>query len=118
MPNQKQTIGALGEDTAKAYLLGKGWKFLASRYFTRLGELDLVMKEGDTLVFVEVKARRKANQFETAITIKKAQHLYKAAAIYIDKIKPEFKETRFDAVYITINSRGEVEEIGHRPNFF
>lgn len=118
MPSQNQDQGRRGEEAALAHLTAKGWIFLAARYYTRPGELDLVMKDGDTLVFVEVKARRRALHLETALGRKKAEHLYKAAEIYIDKEKPEFKETRFDAIYVIINSRGEAVEIGHRPNFF
>ncbi|MGL5253640.1 MAG: YraN family protein [Brevinema sp.] len=114
----KKEKGSEGERAAREYLLSLGWIFLHANYFTRKGELDLVFFNNKTLIFVEVKARRKSIGFEDAITKKKADHLYKAAEIYIDKEKPSFEEMRFDAIYVLIDSRGKAGKIGHRPNFF
>ena len=116
--SSKKEVGAEGERAAKEYLCSLGWDFLHANYFTKLGELDLIFREETTLIFVEVKARTKSIGFEDAITKKKADHLYKAAEIYIDKERPLFKEMRFDAVYVLIDSRGKAGKIGHRPNFF
>ena len=114
----KKEKGAEGERAAKEYLSSLGWSFLHANYFTKQGELDLIFRDGETLIFVEVKARSKSIGFEDAITKKKIEHLYKAAEIYIDKERPLFKETRFDAVYVLIGSQGKAGKIGHRPNFF
>ena len=55
--NYRATKGALGEAIAKKYLLSKGYAFLVSNFQTRRGEVDLVMSDGETFVFVEVKLR-------------------------------------------------------------
>ena len=56
MTYQKR-IGNQGEKIAAAYLESKGYRILEQNYHTRFGEIDLVAQEGDSLVFVEVKAR-------------------------------------------------------------
>ncbi|MGL5722232.1 MAG: YraN family protein, partial [Brevinema sp.] len=109
--SSKKEIGAEGECAAKEYLLSLGWKFLNANYFTKKGELDLIFYEGNTLVFVEVKARKKSIGFEDAISKKKVEHLFKAAEIYIDKERPPFEEMRFDAIYVLIDSRGKAGKI-------
>src|SRR5258708_5522750 len=57
MSNAKQTLGKLGEDLACQELERRGYAILARRYRRRGGELDVVARDGETLVFVEVKAR-------------------------------------------------------------
>ena len=50
--------GILGEKAAKTFLLSQGLTWITSNYHCRFGEIDLIMQEGDYLVFVEVKQRR------------------------------------------------------------
>lgn len=106
-------LGRQGEEKAAAYLKKRGYKILAQNYHTRYGELDIVCKTGDNLVFVEVKTRRGTNYGspEEAITAKKMEHLRKAAAVYLESVKPGFKELRFDVVAILIEN--EKEQINH-----
>ena len=54
----RQNTGKLGEDLATVELWHQGYAILARRYRTRYGEIDIVAQDGDTVVFVEVKARR------------------------------------------------------------
>ena len=49
--------GALGERTAKKFLQRQGLKFLAANFRSQRGEIDLILRDGDCLVFVEVKTR-------------------------------------------------------------
>ena len=62
-----EASGRAAENDAARWLEGQGWKTLAKRVKTRAGEIDLVMREGETLVFVEVKYRRRASDLDTAI---------------------------------------------------
>jgi len=57
---QRQQLGKLGEDIARAALTDRGYAILATRHRTRFGEIDIVARDGGVLVFVEVKARRSA----------------------------------------------------------
>ena len=56
--NQSANLGSLGEDIACEALERRGLLILARRHRTRFGELDIIARDGDTTVFVEVKARR------------------------------------------------------------
>jgi|TARA_B100000767_G_C19641353_1_gene482687 putative endonuclease len=58
--------GLLTEQFAKEYLQRKGLVFIANNFYCRRGELDLIMRDGDTLVFIEVKYR-KGSHFGGAI---------------------------------------------------
>ncbi len=57
MVNQKQRLGRLAEDAAESFLKRQGYVIVQRNYRTRAAEVDIVAKEADTLVFVEVKAR-------------------------------------------------------------
>lgn len=80
----KQQLGAAGERRAQQYLANLGYGFVAANYRTRFGEIDLIMRDGDTLVFVEVKTRRARHQGypEEAVTWFKLRHTVKAAEAY------------------------------------
>ena len=58
MTQHRQTFGRAGEDVAARFLESKGYRILARRYRTRVGEIDLVAMTGDLVVFIEVKTRR------------------------------------------------------------
>lgn len=84
---------------AGEYLVTAGLRLLERNFRCRQGEIDLVMQEGHTLVFVEVRLRR-SQQFGGAaasITPHKQQKLLKAAQIYLQKLKT-VPPCRFDVV--------------------
>ena len=94
-------IGSLAEEEAKKYLLSQGLRFVASNYRSRLGEIDLIMLEKNTLVFIEVRAR-KSNAFggaSASVTKSKKQKIMKTASHYllINHFK-ESKPIRFDVM--------------------
>ena len=62
-----EASGRAAEDEAARRLEEQGWETLAKRVKTSAGEIDLVMRDGETLVFVEVKYRRRAADLDTAI---------------------------------------------------
>ncbi len=80
----KQQLGAAGERRAGRYLADLGYGFVTCNYRTRFGEIDLIMQDGDTLVFVEVKTRRARHQGypEEAVTWFKLRHTVRAAEAY------------------------------------
>lgn len=91
--------GLWAETGAKVYLLLKGYYPLASRYKTRLGEIDLITKRGKTLVFIEVKWRQGQDAAAEAIHAENQQRVRRAAELYLQK-HPEYTgyDIRFDAV--------------------
>lgn len=62
MPHKRRQFGDDAEKLAEAYLVSKGYKILHRQFLTRRGEVDLIAKDGEELVFVEVKARH-TNRF-------------------------------------------------------
>jgi putative endonuclease len=99
--------GALAEEAAAEFLTGRGCRLLERNYRCRFGEIDLIMSDGRTIVFVEVRYRRN-NSFGGAvesITGAKREKLLRAARHYM-AAKKEFPECRFDAVLLNGDSKG------------
>src|SRR5258708_4045983 len=95
-------VGNKGEDLACKYLQGQGYKILKRNFTIRGGEIDVIARQKETLVFVEVKTRF-GSQFgyaREAITPWKLKFLQKAALFYITQTKWGEKPYRFDLVAI------------------
>lgn len=107
-----KSFGSKGEDTAVNYLKKKGYKILYRNYITPLGEADIIAKDKDTIVFVEVKTRSSdafGQPFE-AVNHRKQEKLKKIALYYLKHNKIELP-VRFDIV--SVISRDEKTEINH-----
>src|SRR5688572_33219021 len=89
-------FGRRSEIGAADYLRSLGFKIVASSYRTRLGEVDLVAWHGETLVFVEVKARRSDAPPEDNVGLRKQQRVIRAARAYIARYKLHDAKYRFD----------------------
>lgn len=95
-------VGAEAEDRAAEYLLGLGYTIVTRRFKSTRGEIDIVAYDGPTLVFVEVKSRRRAGAVpEEGVTEKKAAHLSAAVAEYLYKSGAPDVPCRFDIIAIT-----------------
>lgn len=97
-----QRAGKLGEDIATAELWHLGYAILARRYRTRFGEIDIVAQDGQTVVFVEVKARR-SDRFGSAaesVTLWKQRRLAAMALDYLSWVGRLEDPCRFDVVAI------------------
>jgi putative endonuclease len=79
-----QRIGKWGEDTAAEYLTERGYEIVARNTRTPFGEIDIVARQGDVTIFVEVKARtsNKMGLPEESITARKREHMLAAADHY------------------------------------
>lgn len=108
--------GVRGEEMAERYLTGMGMRCLERRYREKCGEIDLIMEDGECLVFVEVKARFAARESGiglAAVTPAKQRRIAKCALLYQIKHDPgRSKCMRFDV--IEINRDG----ITHIPDAF
>src|ERR1044071_6577736 len=96
-------VGATGEDRAADHLVRSGMKIVERNYRCKLGELDIIARDGPTLVFVEVSSRRTA-EFGSAldaINVHKRRKVTKVAMNYLARRKPQFHQARFDVVAIT-----------------
>ena len=81
MPSERQSLGDFGERTAAAHLEAKGYRIIDRKFRVRDAEIDLVARDADALVFVEVRTRRGAYPGMAALSItrKKAAKLLVAA---------------------------------------
>ena len=96
---QKKERGNQAEDKACQYLQKQGLKLLSKNFSTKAGEIDLIMRDGETLVFVEVRYRKNSDFGGAAasVTPKKQQRIIKAALAYQQKEAPQ-SSMRFDVV--------------------
>jgi len=111
--------GELGESAAKKFLQQAGLKFLAANFRSERGEIDLVFREGDCLVFVEVKTRSSEDWTRpaSAVDARKRRLLSQTALDYLKRLNHPTVKIRFDIVEVLL-AEGEVREIRHLPNAF
>jgi putative endonuclease len=115
----RQVLGNQGEGHARRYLEGRGYTLLAANWHCAAGELDLVMRDGDEVVFVEVKTRRgeQAGRAEDAISPAQQRRLLAAGEWFLAE-RPDLDDLiwRIDLVAITLGSGGVVRRVTHVPN--
>ena len=107
--------GLQGEEIARQFLEEKGMRWLESRHREKTGEIDLIMEEGEALVFVEVKARfsgGRAGQGLAAVTPAKQKKIARTATLYLMSHGWLRRDIRFDVIEIN------PDEIIHIPNAF
>ncbi|MGE4084663.1 MAG: YraN family protein [Vicinamibacterales bacterium] len=110
----RQALGLDGEDTACRALEARGYRILSRRYRTRIGEIDVVARQGACIVFVEVKTRRDGRFGDpaAAVTAEKQRRLAVMAADYLARHRLERAPARFDVVAIMLaDGRPTVEVI-------
>lgn len=114
-----KTFGKRGEETAVSYLLSLGYEVLATNYRRRFGEIDIIAKERDTYIFVEVKARRGIayGSAVEAIGKRKRQRLIQAALSWLKEKDLNEVPLRFDVVFLEKGRDGRLE-IGHIKDAF
>ncbi len=99
MRSRAQAIGGQAEDEAARFLARQGLEVIARNFRTRLGEIDLVARDGATVVFVEVRLRSSA-RFGGAIEsidARKRRRIEAAARQFLARVRPE-PPCRFDVV--------------------
>lgn len=111
--------GRLGEAAAKRLLQRKGLKFLTANFRSDRGEIDLIFRENDCLVFVEVKTRSSEawTRPAAAVNARKRRLLSQTALDYLRLLKNPQVKLRFDIVEVLLRE-GEVGEVRHLPNTF
>ncbi|MGI8964538.1 MAG: YraN family protein [Limisphaerales bacterium] len=111
--------GTLGERAAKKYLRKLGLKFLAANFRSARGEIDLVFRDQDCLVFIEVKTRSSEDWTRpaAAVNARKRKLLSQCGLDYLQLLKNPQIKIRFDIVEVLLRN-GAVREIRHLPNTF
>jgi len=109
LSREKQTKGAQGEQRAAEYLRGRGYRILERNYRCPLGEMDIIARDGKTVVFVEVKTRssERFGSPQAAVGPRK-QHRMTAIALYYLKAKGLLDgPARFDVAAVSLGEGGE-----------
>jgi putative endonuclease len=111
--------GELGENAARKHLQSLGLKFLTANFRSRRGEVDLIFRQEDCLVFVEVKTRSSEawTRPAAAVDARKRRLLSQTALDYLRLLKEPRVKIRFDIVEVLL-AGGVVDEIRHLPNTF
>jgi putative endonuclease len=105
MRNWKQKFGEQGEALAVRRLRKSGYKIIETNYRTRLGEIDIIAKDKDTIVFVEVKSRRSVyfGNPKQAVTLQKQKKISMVALYYLKSTGQSTAKARFDVVTVVSN---------------
>jgi len=117
---QRRSLGRQGEDLAATYLEGLGYEVVARNWRTRAGELDIVARDADWLVFVEVRTRRAAGRSltprygspEESVTPRKQMRLVAMAETYLFEL-PWPGSWRIDVVALELWSDGSIARLNH-----
>jgi len=111
--------GELGERAARKHLQRLGLKFLTANFASERGEIDLVCRDQDCLVFVEVKTRSNEDWVRPAdaVDARKRRLLSQTALDYLRLLRNPPIKIRFDIVEVLLHE-GAVREIRHLPNTF
>ncbi len=111
--------GELGEQAAKHHLQRQGLTFLTANFRSKRGEIDLVFRDDDCLVFIEVKTRSSEDWTRpaAAVNARKQRLLSQTALDYLRLLKNPQVKIRFDIVEVLL-ADGKVHEVRHLPNTF
>ncbi len=111
MSRQRQALGKRGEELARDFLSRQGYTILERNFRTRSGEIDIIARQGTTLVFIEVKTRsdnRFGSPFE-AVTERKRRAITRVALEYLVSHGGPDRLCRFDVVAVYPGESPKVE---------
>jgi putative endonuclease len=116
--SKRQIVGKAGEDAAATFLEKAGYAILARNYRAGRGEIDIIAKDGETLVFVEVKSgrSRKFGDPEERVTIYKQRQIVRVASLYLEETGQSDAPCRFDV--IAVDFQNGRRQIRHIPDAF
>jgi putative endonuclease len=114
----KNPLGERGENAAARYLRNKGYKIIIRNFRCELGEIDIIARDGKTLVFVEVKTRAYDDPTpEEQVNVIKQQKLTQVAKLYLSRYGIPQPPARFDVVAVVWPS-GQPPIIRHEEGAF
>ncbi len=117
-PNKQAINGRNGEDAALSSLAAKGYKILDTNYRSRFGEIDIVARDGDTVIFVEVKSliSNTIKAPSAQVDSKKQVKLAKTALQYISENDENYEfNYRFDVIEVLNNKINHIESAFDMP---
>jgi len=115
---KRKTTGERGEEIAAGFLEKHNFRIIQRNFRCRCGEVDIIARDGKTLVFVEVKTRRNATYGlpQLAVTPFKQRQISKAALTYLSKNRLMKEDARFDVISVLLLDSSPV--IDHIRNAF
>ena len=118
MTKERLELGKLGEKLALKRIKKLGYKLIESNYRCPLGEIDIIAKDDECLVFLEIKTRkgRSTGYAKEAIDQRKIRQISKVALFYMKTNNCLESKSRFDVIAININ--GQKKELEIIPNAF
>lgn len=119
----RRTLGRLGEDLALQHYERLGYALVARNHRTRHGELDLIVCDGRTLVFAEVKTRRASRDGPTpwdALHDRKRRQVRAMASAWLAETtdRPRVPDLRFDGIGVVIDAHGKLVALDHAQDAF
>ncbi len=106
MKGTRRSVGAAAERAALRAYRRRGYKKVCTNYAVKGGEIDLIVRNGNYLVFVEVKARKKGSPVGAleAVNLQKQKRISRTAAMYLAKCPPEMRslQPRFDVAAVEL----------------
>jgi putative endonuclease len=113
MTRERLELGKMGEDLALKKIKKLGYKLIIRNYRCPLGEIDIIAKDGDCLVFLEIKTRkgRSTGYAKEAVDKRKRRQISKAALTYLKENDCYEERSRFDVVAVSINGRDVETEV-------
>ncbi|SEN14062.1 YraN family protein [Lihuaxuella thermophila] len=118
--DRRKEVGQAGEDAACKYLTGQGWTILDRNWTTRFGELDLIARDGEQVVFVEVRSTsggRFGFGFQS-VDFRKQQKVRRLALAYVQQKRLEHLPIRFDVISVLLNRERVPLQIDHIEGAF
>ena len=109
----RKRVGSEGEQLACEYLQSQGYEILARNYRACNGEIDIIARQGKTLVFVEVKTRQRGGfgEPEEWVDERKQRQIGKVASLYLHNQRLEEMDCRFDVVAVDRMTRPVIRHI-------
>jgi putative endonuclease len=115
---ERDPLADRGENAAAAYLRENGYKILIRNFTCDLGEIDIIARQGDTLVFVEVKTRAGDEPTpEQQVNNDKQHRITRAAKFYLSRYGARRPPSRFDVIAV-VWPTGHDPQIRHTPSAF
>ena len=114
----KAQTGRLGEDFCEKYYIKRGYSTVQRNYHSRYGEIDLICRNGEYLVFAEVKTRKCTTAIQPceAVDLRKQKRIIRTAQMYLIENETD-KQPRFDVFEVWVNE-GRVVKFNHIENAF
>lgn len=120
MKSFNKDIGSFGEDLSINYLIDNGYYILEKNYRNKIGEIDIICKKNNLLIFIEVKSRY-TNSYGfpiESVTYYKRKQIIKVSMLYLILNKYNNFNIRYDVIEVFFNKNNDLFNINHTTDAF